>query len=413
MGVPGAGRSLVGSGPRFEARDLPDAACPNCDGRGLRVFYGVDHIPCHSVLLMPSKREAQEYPRGSLELGFCGSCGFICNTAFDPTVHEYSQRCEESQGFSPTFNRFARELAKRYAARYDLRDKVALEIGCGKGEWLAALCEESGGRGIGIDPGYQPSRLESPALSRIEWIVDFYGPKYAHLKADFVACRHTLEHIQPTLSFMRDIRRTIGDRRGVVLFFELPEVLRELEEGAFWDIYYEHCTYFSPGSLARLFRTAHFDVTHLSVEYDNQYIILDAVPADGPTRPRLPLEDDMERLRRGVAGFAAKTGAICRRWTDLVRGAHARGERVVIWGSGSKGVSFLTTLGLAAEVEYAVDINTYRQGKFMPGTGQEIVSPEFLRSYKPHHVIVMNPIYVPEIGAQLGALGVKTTVHAL
>lgn len=399
--------------PNFSRTHDASLACPNCESRGLTIFYEVRGIPCHSTLLMDSPKAALEYPRGDLRLGFCPACGFVCNTRFDPTVHEYSQKCEESQGFSPTFNKFARELAKRYAQRYQLRDKLALEIGCGKGEWLVALCEESGGRGIGIDPGYQPSRLESPAMSRIEWIIDFYGPKYAHLKADFIACRHTLEHIAPTLEFMRAIRATIGDRKGVTLFFELPEVLRELEEGAFWDLYYEHCTYFSPGSLARLFRKAHFDVTHLSVEYDNQYIILDAVPASGPTQPRLPLEDDMARLTRGVERFAEVTSAICAKWTALCRSALARGEKVVIWGSGSKGVSFLTTLGLTREVAAAVDINTYRQGKFMPGSGHEIVAPERLRDIKPAHVIVMNPIYVPEITRQLHSLGLHPLVHAL
>ncbi len=403
----------VNSGPRFDTSIDAKALCPNCDGRGLKIFYAVDQIPCHSTLLMQSKTEALDYPRGDLKLGFCPACGFICNTLFDPTVHEYSQRCEESQGFSPTFNKFARELATRYAARYNLKDKVALEIGCGKGEWLASLCEASGGRGIGIDPGYQPSRLDSPALSRIEFIVDFYGPKYSHLQADFIACRHTLEHIGPTLAFMRDIRKTIGTRKDVVLFFELPEVLRELEEGAFWDMYYEHCTYFSPGSLARLFRKANFDVTHLSIEYDNQYIIMDATPTDGPTKPRLPLEDDMPRLTRGVDNFAKVTSTITRKWTDMIRGAHHKGEKVVVWGSGSKGVSFLTTLGLAKEVEFVVDINTYRQGKFMAGTGQEIVSPEFLKKYKPDHIVIMNPIYIPEISKQVHGMGLKPNIVAV
>ena len=44
------------------------------------------------------------------------------------------------------------------------------------------------------------------------------------------------------------------------MFFELPDVMRELCEGAFWDLYYEHCTYFSCGSLARLFRATGFEV---------------------------------------------------------------------------------------------------------------------------------------------------------
>jgi hypothetical protein len=76
-------------------------------------------------------------------------------------------------------------------------------------------------------------------------------------------------------------------------------------------------------------------------------------------------------------------------------------------------VSFLTTLGLGGEIEYAVDINPYRQGCFMPITAQRIVAPEFLRSYQPDLVIVMNSVYVPEITAMLASLDLTPEVRAL
>ena len=51
------------------------------------------------------------------------------------------------------------------------------------------------------------------------------------------------------------MRRTVGDRPESVVFFMIPEVMRILNLRAFWDIYYEHCSYWSPGSLARAFRS--------------------------------------------------------------------------------------------------------------------------------------------------------------
>ena len=60
---------------------------------------------------------------------------------------------------------------------------------------------------------------------------------------------------------MRLVRGSIGDRPQVTVFFELPDMERVLVEQAFWDIYYEHCSYFTLGSLARLFRRTGFDVT--------------------------------------------------------------------------------------------------------------------------------------------------------
>ena len=53
---------------------------------------------------------------------------------------------------------------------------------------------------------------------------------------------------------LRSMRQAIGDRPDAVIFFMIPEVTRILELRAFWDVYYEHCSYYSPGALARHFR---------------------------------------------------------------------------------------------------------------------------------------------------------------
>jgi hypothetical protein len=83
----------------------------------------------------------------------------------------------------------------------------------------------------------------------------------------------------------------------------------------------------------------------------------------------------------------------------------------VLWGAGSKGVAFLTTLDIRHEIEYAVDINPHKHGTFMAGTGQQIVAPEFLKGYRPDIVIVMNPIYCNEIQRELDRMGIGVEVR--
>ena len=74
----------------------------------------------------------------------------------------------------------------------------------------------------------------------------------------------------------------------------------------------------------------------------------------------------------------------------------------MLWGGGSKAGAFLTTLGVNdAAVAYAVDVNPRRHGTFIAGTGQQIVAPAFLEAYRPEVVLVMSPIYLPEITAEL------------
>jgi hypothetical protein len=89
------------------------------------------------------------------------------------------------------------------------------------------------------------------------------------------------------------------------------------------------------------------------------------------------------------------------------------GRRAVIWGSGSKGVAYLTTLGITDEIEYVVDINPRKQGMFMAGSGHPIVGPDFLRDYRPDLVVVMNAIYTEEIRDHLARLGLAPEVVAV
>lgn len=383
-------------------------ACPACDAPGLQAFYDVPDVPVNSCILMASREEALSYPRGHLRLALCPSCGFVTSTRFDPTL-EYSARYEETQGFSATFNAFARRLAQDLVDRHGLRGKTVLEIGCGKGEFLVELCERGQNRGIGVDPGYHPERTKTAA--QVEFVRDFFDEREPYNQTDAVICRHTLEHIARPRELVRSIRQQAGDRE-VTVFFEVPDVLRVLQEGAFWDLYHEHCSYFTPGSLARLFRQERFEVTELELAYADQYILLTARPTAGPTAPRLPLEHDLEAVRDAVRGFERA----CRRqldgFGDQLRAAAARGERTALWGSGSKGVAFLTTLGPEAPVECVVDINPYRQGRFMPGTGHPIVAPEALVGVRPDHVVVMNPIYVQEVGNDLARLSLTPQLRA-
>ena len=392
----------------FEVVAQTDSICPNCNSRGLFSFYTVADIPVHSCLLMSSKDEALGYQRGDLRLGFCSSCGFMTNLLFDPGLHGYSARYEETQGFSACFNVFAKSLAHRIIDKYEIRNKVILEIGCGKGEFLALMCQLGHNSGIGIDPAYVPERNPDSTGSRIEFIQDFYSRKYAHIEADVICCRHTLEHIAPTLEFMQMMRQAIADRPNTLIFFELPDAMRVLREGAFWDIYYEHCTYFTAGSLARLFRTSGFDLDELYLDYYGQYLIVTAHPsAGGATCATLDLEDDMELLSRALSEFRQKCSQKMDYWLKTIRKFARDGQRVVIWGSSSKAVAFLTTLRLTDEIEYVVDINPYRHGKNMPATGHEIVAPQFLMQYRPHRIIVMNPVYYDEIQQKLVELDVK------
>ncbi len=382
--------------------------CPACDATTIDIFHEPGTVPAHSVLLMSTRDEAVSYPRATLRIAVCTSCGFIFNTEFDPDLNEYSQDCEESQGFSPTFSNWLDDIAKRFVQGHDLTGKSVLEIGCGKGEFLAACVAHGAGHGIGIDPAYLPGRIEDALLERLEFHTELYDASWTHLTADAIAHRHTLEHISPVAEHVRLVRRSAAATDGCQIFFELPETLRVLDDIAFWDLYYEHCSYFTPGSLARLLRREGFSLTDLRLEFDEQYILLEGVLGDGG--PSFPLEDDLDRTLSAVEHFSEEY----RRRLDRLREKVDQANRPVIWGAGSKGVAFLSTMEATEDdVAFAVDINTRKQGRFMPGTGHEVVAPDRLTDYRPDLVLVMNGIYLDEIGRNLEELGVKAELEAV
>jgi hypothetical protein len=395
--------------------DVPSSAChcPNCGHDSLVTFYEVKDVPVHSCLMLSTKQEALDFPSGDVILGFCEKCGFVTNTVFDSKWSAYAPNYEDQQSFSPTFNQFALDLASRLVDKYDLRNKDIIEIGCSKGDFLLLLCELGNNRGVGIDPSAVPGRVKSEAAERVTFIQDYYSEKYSELVGDFICCRHTLEHIYPTEEFISTVRRSIGNRLDTVVFFEIPDTTRVLRDLAFEDIYYEHCSYFTPGSLARLFRACGFEVIDLYKAYGEQYLMIEARPVADASEYHHPLEESLEETTENAKYFVEHISQKLDSWKQHLEKMQAQEKRVVVWGSGSKCVAFLTTLDTIDKIQYVIDINPHRHGKFIPGVGKEIMSPEFLKDYKPDQIIVMNPIYREEIQKMMDQMGVQTDIITL
>lgn len=375
-------------------------------------FFEILDVPASSCVLMRTRDEAIRYPRGDIVLGFCDDCGFICNLTFDTTLTEYSSRYEETQGYSRTFREFHDKLAKDLIDRYQIKGKDILEIGCGKGEFLALLCRLGRNRGTGFDPSFDENRQILEDLPDARVIPDFYSDKYSDVRADVVCCKMTLEHIPEAGAFARLACDAMRSDRDSLLYFLVPNGRRVIDECAFEDIYYEHCNYFTPGSLARLFRGLGLGVHRLAHQYANQYLALEAGPADMPTVAALAQESDLDEVRMLVATFALRCEQRMRQLRQELESKRSHGE-MVVWGSGSKAVAFLRAVDRESVIERVVDINPHKHGRFMPGTGQRIVGPTALREHPPATIILMNPIYREEVSARVRELGLHTEILAL
>lgn len=420
----------------IEIESNTEYSCPSCYGDCISIFYRIEDVPVHSVLLLETREQALSYPTGDISLGFCNSCGFVSNYTFDSELHEYSSKYESSQAFSPTFNKFSKKLAELLINRYELSGKNIIEIGCGQGEFISVMAQMGGNHGIGFDPAYDGSRvyhtekfstesisvvktrdeLENRVHSEtckgcITFVSDFYGDTPDGLDADFICSKMTLEHIYNTSEFMQDLRDSLVSGNDVILFFQVPELTRILDELAFWDIYYEHCSYFAPASLARLFYKTGFEVRDIWTDYDDQYLMIEAGAKRRGKLLHPELRNGIDKLRSKIYYFSENHMRKLDAWKSRIEEYLAEGRKTVIWGSSSKAVAFLTTLKIPFnELQYVVDINPYRQSSYVSGTGQEITSPEFLQDYEPDVVIVMNHIYLEEIRRQLQSLHLNPTI---
>lgn len=378
---------------------MSTAICPSCRENHTVAFYEVDRAPVHCARLVPTRTEAVECAKGPIRLRVCRLCGFIYNASFDPALLDYSHGYESTQAYSGTFDAFQRRLVAELVERYDIRGRRVVDVGCGSGEFLRLLCEVGRNRGTGFDPAYEG---RDDVANGPDWSVDFVREDYSDGSttepADLLSCRMTLEHVRDVADFIRLAHRGVGGRSSAMVFVQVPDVDRVLHELAFWDIYYEHCSYFGEGSLRSLFERNGFMVHALWREYSNQYLMVMASPSE---RTHLRRGDDIESHVRLAERFGQEQEMARRGWKHRLAAWSREGRRTILWGGGSKAVAFLHAVDGAAEVDCVVDINPRKQHTYLPGTGHAIVAPSSLRDRRPDVVLVMNPIYLDEVRREL------------
>jgi SAM-dependent methyltransferase len=379
--------------------------CPNCNHSNIEDFFTVHDAPVHSLAIVKDYDEAMNIERKDITMAFCNNCGFVFNSTFDTTLDYYTKGYEDQQGFSPTFLKFISGVTNRFIDKYDIKNKEVIEIGCGKGDFISLICELGNNKGIGIDPAWVPNR--NKPNPNVRFIKEFYSEKHGMLKADCICCRHTLEHIHDTNGFLKTIRDSIGTREDVVLFFEIPSIVRILKIQAFWDIFYEHCTYLSPGSLARLFRLNGFEVLDMYLEYDEQYLFIEAKPVNTISTKIHPLEESVDELKELTRFFTSKINGTMDAWRKKFAELREKKLKTVVWGGGSKSVGYLTHFDREKVIAHVVDINPHMQGNYIPGIGKQYVGPDFLVDFKPDVVIIMNAVYTEEVRKMLNERGLN------
>jgi hypothetical protein len=384
----------------YQPKEIPMPGCPVCLRGTGKIIDERERVPVLQNIIVESRQEASIFPMAKLSMAFCETCGFLWNKEFDPKKMDYGKGYNNSVQASKAYLAHQNLMTEKVLANSGAINY--LEIGCGAGEFIEAL--DRTGRlttAIGFDPVWSGQRSFG---SHVTIWPDYFNSNTARKlpsNINVVCSRHTIEHIPKPRDFIRDISEFIS-RRRVKLFLETPDATWILRNVAFEDLFYEHCSLFTPQSMQYLL--AEFGlVSTVTPVFGGQYMWIEAEAGIAPAIVEVEVEDDL------VDGYVAKSHDALIHWRRIVQSMRRMGP-VALWGAASKGVTFAL---LVEGIDCAIDLNSTKQGCFMPVSAIPIVSPWEAMDRGVGSIIIMNPNYEAEIHRTVEEMGWKADVFSL
>lgn len=384
------------------------ARCPSCGHTGARHLFSLRGAPVMVASVFPTGEEARSVAGGPIDLAGCTACGLLFNHDFDLALAEAGARYESSQAASPHFSAFARDLAEGWVRRYGLQGKHVIEVGFGGGDFMVDLLKAGCAKVTGIDPLAPYARFDPAYSDRVSVEPASFEPRHVESRADALVCRHALEHIPDVAVFLSRVAAWSRHNGMAPVLFEVPAADRIIEECAFWDVFYEHCSYFSLDALRKAFECAGLEVLDLRVTFGNQYLILEA-RASAEAAERVPRPGQSDAWIASCVEFARRAEHTIARCRQQLISFCADPGGVVIWQGAAKTVSLITAIGADVPLRFAVDQNPGRHGQHLPPSGLRVQAPATLAQARPAHVVLMNPVYFTEVRTQLDAMGLQAT----
>lgn len=398
----------------MEAGRKKNQVCPLCGKTSSKIFFELTNMPCSCNLLWSSKEKAIDCPKGDITLGFCPSCTFIANYSLDFEKNQYTDQYDNALFYSALFQDYAKKMVLDLVDKYDLHHKTVMEVTVGKVDFLPFFCTLGPNRGIKFYTSLINSKQKNQNNINSS---TFSLTGNDHLfenevkTIDFVFSYHELEHVNSPKCLLNILKETVGTDSNAIFYFLIPNISKTFNDGDFTNIIYEHPSYFTAPSIFYLFTSCGYNVIDIVEEADNAYSASISVIASlsKKTKTTINPKFNTQYIETSVSVFGIKTKLIIEKMMDKLTQLLDQGKRIVVWGAGARGVTFLNIFR-DERITYAVDINPKKQGNFVPGTGQKIVNPEFLVQYRPDFVIVTNTFYQEEVKQTLDKLNLKSQI---
>ncbi|MFO1056668.1 MAG: class I SAM-dependent methyltransferase [Dongiaceae bacterium] len=387
--------------------------CRFCGG-ALVTFVDLGMSPLCESFLAPGQLNAME-PFYPLTTRLCRDCLLVQLQEYVAPERIFSEYAYFS-AFSDAWLAHARSYAAAMTDRLGLgKGSRVIEIGSNDG-YLLQFFRQRGIPVLGIDPA---ANVVKAALARgVPTMVAFFGAETARRlaargeQADLVVANNVMAQVPDLNSFVAGIPLVLKPRG--VCTIEFPHLLRTMAGNQFDQIYHEHFSYFSAMTGERIL-AAHglrlFDVEELWTHGGSLRLHACHAGDDShPTRPSVAALIAAERAAgldrlETYAAFADRVRATKRNLLAFLIEARRAGRSVAGYGAPGKGNTLLNYCGIRTDLlDYTVDRNPYKHGRFLPGTHIPVYPTERIAETRPDYVLILPWNLRDEIVAQLACI---------
>jgi SAM-dependent methyltransferase len=353
---------------------------------------------CESYLTRDQLNQMEPfYP---LHAKVCERCFLVQVDEYVGSEHIFGEYAYFSS-YSDSWVAHARAYTDHIARRLRLdANSLVIELGSNDGYLLQHFVA----RGIPV-LGIEPAANVAQAAARkgVPTLIRLFGLETARelvasgKQADLIIGNNVLAQVPNLNSFVAGMKLVLTP--GGVITMEFPHLVRLMDENQFDTIYHEHFSYFSFSTVERIFaahRLTLFDVQELpthggSLRIYARHSTDDSKPIGNRVTELRTREDlaGFNRLER-YASFTEQVHETKRKLLEFLIAAKRAGRSVAGYGAPGKGNTLLNYCGIRTDfLDYTVDRNPYKHGKFLPGTHIPIFSPEKIKETRPDYVMIL------------------------
>src|SRR4051812_30986626 len=374
-----------------------NTTCRSCGNKGLKPVLDLGVTALVDTLVTKDRLNAPEN-KHPLQVGFCPTCALMQTCDTPPPEEVFHSEYTYYASFSTSWLEHSRKNVLKQIERFKLdKSSLVIELASNDG-YLLKNYLESGIPVLGIDPVIGP--VEVARKIGVNTMHAFFGVDLAQKlsregkKADVIHANNVMAHVADLNGFIAGIAAILKDTGTLVT--ESPYVKDLIDHCEFDTIYHEHLCYYGVTSLKNLYARHGLyinDIERISTHGGSLRQYVSKQPGESETVKRLLAEEEKIGINRFGAyyqSFATRVETIKRQMLEILTGLKQHGKRVAAYGASAKGSTMLSYLGAGPDlVEFVVDKNVHKHGKFMPGLHNPIFDVTAIAEKKPDYLLLL------------------------